>query len=304
LRAAGIRQPVCCLGGFWRGQGEAVIAHDLTPAVFRMEAAEELNARAREAGRVVNIHLKVDTGMGRLGIVPAEVAEFGRALKRFANLRLDGLLTHFAEAEAIESEYTEMQIGQYCEALGALRELGLAPTHQHLANSAGIHAHRSAWGSLARAGAALYGLWRDVLAPVPDPFDLRPVLSLRTRIIYLKTVGPGASLGYGRSFTTTRESRIATLPIGYADGLRRAHSNNGHALVGGRPAPIVGRVSMDLTMIDVTDIPGAEAGDEVVLIGESEGERILAEDLAAQTGTISYEVVCAISRRIPRHYLV
>jgi alanine racemase len=304
LRGAGIQRPICCLSGFWQGQGETVIAHDLTPAVYRLDAAEELNARAREAGRTVNFHLKVDTGMGRLGVASADIPEFGRALKRFKHLRLDGLLTHFAEAETLESEFTERQIGQYCEALKALHDLGFAPTHQHLANSAGIHAHRSAWGNLARAGAVLYGLSRDVLAPVPEPFDLRPVLSLHTRVIFLKTVAAGTTLGYGRAFTTSRPSCIATLPIGYADGLRRAHSNNGQALIRGRLAPIVGRVSMDLTLVDVTEVPGAALGDEALLIGEQEEIQLAAEDLAAQTGTISYEVVCAISARIPRRYLV
>jgi alanine racemase len=232
----------------------------------------------------------------------ADVAEFARALQRFTHLKLDGLLTHFAEADVLESDYTEMQIQRYCEALRALRELGLHPTSQHLANSAGIHAHRSAWGNLVRAGATLYGLTRDVLAPIPDPLDVRPVMSWHSRVVFLKTVPEGAALGYGRTFTTARESRIATLPVGYADGLRRAHSNNGQVLIRGHLAPLVGRVSMDLTLIDVTEVPGVALGDEVVLMGEREGLRISAEDLAEQEGTISYEVVCAVSARVPRLY--
>ncbi len=168
LREAGITRPIFCLSGFYRGQAEAVVAYFLTPAIYHLEAAEELNERARAVGRTINFHLKVDTGMGRLGIAVSEVAEFARALQRFQFLKLDGLLTHFAEAEALESDYTERQIEQYCDALRVLRESGLTPTYQHLANSAGLHAHRSAWGSLVRSGACIYGITRDILAPVPN----------------------------------------------------------------------------------------------------------------------------------------
>jgi alanine racemase len=303
LRRAGVHRPIFCLGGFWRGQGEAVVAYELTPALFSLPAAEELDARARAQGRTVSFHLKVDTGMGRLGIPVAEVAPFARALSQFKNLRFDGLLTHFAEADALESDYTEIQIEQYCEALHALHELGIHPTYQHLANSAGIHAHRSAWGNLARAGATLYGLVRDVLAPIPEPFAVQPVMSLHSRVVFLKSVPAGTSLGYGRTFVTERESRIATLPIGYADGLRRALSNQGNVIIRGQLAPIVGRVSMDLTLIDVTEAPEVAMGDEAVLIGERDGLRISAEDIAEQCDTISYEVVCGISARVPRVYV-
>jgi alanine racemase len=302
LREAGITHPIFCLGGFWRGQAEDVIKQDLTVAVSRLDQAEELNARAREAGRVANFHLKVDTGMGRLGVLPNEVAGFVRALNRFDYIKLDGLMTHFADADDIDRHFTEFQIARYNEAMNILRELGLNPRWQQMANSAGIHAYPQSHGNLARAGATLYGLVRDVLSPEPEPFDLRPVMSLRSRVVMLKTVPAGTSLGYGCTFTTSRESRVATIPIGYADGLRRAHSNNGVVIVRGRLAPIVGRVSMDLTIIDVTDAPGVEVGDEVILIGQQNGLRIAAEDLAEQIGTISYEIVTGISYRVPRLY--
>ncbi len=302
LRQAGIVRPIFCLGGFWRGQAELIIAHDLIPALFLIDAAEELEARARAAGREVKFHLKVDTGMGRLGVTLGELGEFARALKRFGHLKLDGLWTHFAEADTLESDYTEMQISRYCEALRLLRELGFTPTFQHLAGSAGIHAHRSAWGNLVRAGATLYGLTRDVLAPIPEPFAVQPVMSLRSRITFLKTVPAGTSIGYGRTFITARESRIATLPIGYADGLRRALSNKGRVLVRGQLAPIAGRISMDLTTIDVTEVVDVALGDEVVLIGEQGGMSIRAEDLAELSDTVSYEIVSAISSRVPRVY--
>jgi alanine racemase len=302
LRRAAITRPIFCLGGFWRGQAEAVIEHDLVVAVFRLDQAEELNAKARAAGRLVNFHLKVDTGMGRLGIPLNDVAEFARALASFRHLKLDGVMTHFADADGDEPTYTNTQIARYDEAVKILRARGFDPSWRHLANSAGLHAYPPAHGNLARAGATLYGLARDVLSSRLKPFELRPVMSLRSRIVMLKTVPTGTSLGYGCAFTTCRESRIATIPIGYADGLRRAHSNNGRVLVRGRFAPIAGRVSMDLTIIDVTGIPDVELGDEVILIGEQDGLRIVAEDLAEQIGTISYEIVTGISARVPRLY--
>lgn len=300
LRRAGIAQPVFCLGGFWRTQGELIVEHDLTPALFRMDLAEELNARAKEAGRTINVHLKVDTGMGRLGLQLGEVAEFARALRRFENLRLDGVLTHFADADGLTPDYTDAQIQRFEEAVLILRELGFAPSWFHLANSAGLHAYPEAHGNLARSGAAMYGLTRDVLSPRKAALPLKPVMSLHSRVVLLKTVPAGTSLGYGCTFTTGRESKIATLPIGYADGYRRALSNSGEVIVRGKFAPVVGRVSMDLTLVDVTDVPGIQLGDEVILLGEQDKLKISAEDLAEQIGTISYEIVTGISARVPR----
>lgn len=300
LRAAGITRPILCLGGFWHGQAEAVVAYDLTPVMYRFEQAEELNAQAQQANRIVNYHLKVDTGMGRLGVPFADLPAFVSSLKQFTNLKLDGLMTHFAEAESLAQEFTDAQIECFNDSLAIVRAAGFAPTWIHLSNSAGVHSHPNGWGNLARAGAAMYGFTRDVIAEVPEAFAVKPVMSLHSRIVHLKTVPAGASLGYGRTFTTTRASRIATIPIGYADGLHRAHSNNGHVIVRGNYAPIVGRVSMDLTMLDVTDIADVELGDDVILLGEQGGLQITAEELAAQIGTISYEIACSISARVPR----
>jgi alanine racemase len=303
LREAGIRRPIFCLGGFWRGQAGAIIEYNLTPAVYRADAIEELNAQATEAGRTVDVHLKVDTGMGRLGVAVEDVAAFARLISANGNLKLDGVLTHFADADSSEPEYTNQQIELFQNAVQAVKSLGFDPKYEHMAGSAGVHAHRRGWGNLSRVGASLYGLTRDVLSSAIEPWDLRPVMSLHTRIIYLKNVPAGTSLGYGRTFTAKRESLIATMPIGYADGLRRVHSNNGAVIVRGRRAPIVGRVSMDLTLVDVTDVDRVSVGDEAVLLGEQGNERIFAEDLAVEEGTVSYEVVCGVSARVPRIYL-
>ncbi len=302
LREAGIARPIFCVGGFWQGQADGVVAHDLTAALFRLDAAEELNARAREAGRIARFHLKVDTGMGRLGVQVSEVAAFVRELKRFDQIELDGLMTHLADADDCETAYTNSQIEKYHEALSILRELGIEPTWRHLAASAGVHAYPQAHGNLARAGATLYGLRRDVLSPNHAPLPVKPVMSLHSRIVLLKTVPAGTSLGYGCSFVTQRASLIATIPIGYADGFNRAHSNNGHVIVRGQFAPVVGRVSMDLSILDVTDVDGVSLGDEVVLIGQQGGLRILTEDVAARISTISYEIVTSVSARVPRVY--
>ena len=300
LREAGITKPILCLGGFWHGQAEAVITHDLTTVIHRLDQAEELNVQAKSANQTVNCHVKVDTGLGRLGVPFSEFSEFLAALKQYTNLNIDGLLTHFAEADEVDSTFTNSQIQTYEAALKMMRENGFNPTYQHLSNSAGIHSHPNAQGNLARAGATLYGFTRDVIAPQPEAFDVKTVMSLHSKIVHLKTVSAGTPLGYGRTFITNCESRIATLPIGYADGLRRAHSNQGRVILRGKFVPIVGRISMDLTIVDVTEIPAVVLGDEVILLGEQNGIRISAEDLAEEIGTISYEIACGISYRVPR----
>src|SRR5215471_6160526 len=182
LRRAGITRPIFCLGGFWRGQADDLIERDLTTAVYRLDQVEELNARAVARGRVVNFHLKVDTGMGRLGVRLGELAEFARSLGRFQGVKLDGLMTHFAAADSDTPDYTERQIARYEEAVEILRDLGFDPFWRHLANSAGVHAYPQSHGNLARVGAAMYGLTRDVLSPKLAPFDLRPVMSLHSRV--------------------------------------------------------------------------------------------------------------------------
>jgi alanine racemase len=304
LRSAGIRQPILCLGGFWEGQEQMLIAHELTPVMFRLDLLERLDRAARAAGRTANYHLKVDTGMGRCGVSYAELSEFLDCASRFKNVKLDGILTHFAAADEPDKiGFTMKQMARFEEAVGVARALGLAPTWIHQANSAAAVAYPRARGNLVRTGGVIYGLWRDVTDPNLKPLDWQPVMSLRTRIMLLRTFPSGTPLGYGCTFVTKRESRIATLPIGYEDGLRRALSNCGRCLVRGRSVPIVGRISMDLTIIDVTDAPSASVGDEVVIIGRQGDSEITAEEMAAQIGTISYEVTCGISERVPRIYV-
>jgi len=302
LREAGIATSILCLGGFWEGQEQSLIAGRLTPVVFRLDLLERLNGAGRNVGARLDYHLKVDTGMGRLGVPFSQLDDFLEGVARFENVRLDGVMTHLASADS-DPAFTEKQISAFERAVAMVRARGHRPTWIHEANSAGAHAYPQSHGNLVRLGGVLYGLWRDVTNKSVTPLDWRPVMSLRTRITFLKTVAQGSPLGYGGTFVTKRESRIATLPIGYEDGLRRALSSRGQVIVRGQLAPIIGRVSMDLTLVDVTDIPEAAVGDDVVIIGKQAASQITAEDLAAHIGTISYEVTCGISERVPRIYL-
>lgn len=302
LRRGGVMLPIICLGGFQPQQAALVVAHDLTPVLYSIDAARALSACAIESNVRINLHLKVDTGMGRLGVSVAELAEFAREVSLLGNVSIDGILTHLADAESEDQSFTHLQLSEFEKVMAILGGIGVNPTFRHLASSAAIHAYPQSWGNLVRAGAALYGMREDVFGPHGPPLALEPVMSLHTRVILLKEVPSGAFLGYGKSFRTNRPSRIATLPIGYADGLRRALGNVGNAIVRGKRAPIVGRINMDLTLVDVTEVDDPEVGDEVVLIGRIGGVTISAEEMARQAGTISYEVLCGISNRVPRIY--
>jgi alanine racemase len=232
--------------------------------------------------------------MGRLGILFDQLDSFLVDASRLKNVRMDGLLTHLASANApAKDEFTRQQIARFDRAVDMVKAAGHRPTYVHLANSAALYRHRQTWGNMVRPGGALYGLFSSHA-------ELRQVMSLHTRIILLKTVPAGSVLGYGGTFVTQRESRIATLPIGYQDGYCRAFSNTARVIIHGQYAPVVGRVSMDLTLIDVTDVPEAAFGDEVVLMGDRDGLSVTATELARKARTISYEITCGVSRRVPR----
>lgn len=304
LRTAGITKPILCLAGFWEGQATLCLQQQLVPVVYRLDMIEALDRLARERGIVADVHLKIDTGMGRLGIRFDEIAEFANGLRRFENIRIDGLMTHFAAADEPScGPLTHDQITRFENALAAMRECGFQPTHHHLANSAGIFGQPEARGNMVRPGGVLYGVWSDILAPDDRDVDLKPVMSLRSRITLLKWVPQGETVGYGCTFEASRETLVATIPIGYDDGYMRALSNRSHAIIRGVYATVIGRVSMDLTMIDVTNVPGVELNDEVTLLGRDGEHAVRAEYLAKTAGTLSYEVTCGISARVPRVYL-
>jgi alanine racemase len=265
---------------------------------------EALDRASREAGRIADVHVKIDTGMGRLGVRYDAAREFAGALERFRHIRVDGLMTHFAAADDPDRDcFTSDQLARFKEAVNLFRERGHNPSYIHMANSAATFAHPETRGNMVRPGGVLYGLWRDILAPQPQKPRLRPVMSVRSQITLLKSVHRGEMLGYGCTFEASRETLVATLPIGYNDGYARPLSNRGRVILRGKYASVVGRISMDFTLVDVTDIPGAALGDTVTLLGEDGDLLVATEDIAKTVGTLSYEITCGISKRVPRTFL-
>lgn len=304
LREAGIRQPILCLGGFWPGQESLILQHGLTPVVYGIEMIAALDRASKDAGVTTPMHLKVDTGMGRLGVRADALATLLDQIKEFKNVTFTGVMSHLASADDTNlDQFTARQEERFAAAVEQVRASGWNPTILHLANSAGALAHPAAHGNLVRPGGILYGMWRDVLPPAETPWDLRPVMSWHTRVALLKHVPAGEELGYGCTFVTQRDSVIATLPVGYHDGYMRNLSNRGRVIVRSEFAPVVGRVSMDLTLVDVTDVPGVQLHDQVTLLGSVGQCTITAEEIAGSTGTLSYELTCGVSERVPRVYV-
>jgi len=300
LRQAGITVPIVVLGPVFKEQFDDLFTHQLTPVVSDPSVLMVLAQAAASREVSHSIHLKVETGMGRLGLTQDELVAVIRSHKFPPSLRLEGLMTHLADADGSTPDATEDQISRFNKALHVVLEGGFQIPLVHVANSGGAVRFPSAHFSLVRPGIMLYG-YHTLPGTVETP-NLRTVLSLKTCIAQLRTVQPGGTVSYNRTFTAKCPTRIAVLPIGYAGGLSRHLSNRGAVLIRGQRAPIAGLVCMDMVMVDVTMIPGVAVGDEVVLIGQQGNERITASDIADWTGTISYEVLCAISPQIPRLY--
>lgn len=304
LRENGVQTPILCLGSFWSGQENDVIENNLTPVVFNLERAQKLHDAARKKNVLVDVHVKIDTGMGRIGIRLEEANDFAEKLKTLTNLRVDGIMTHLAAADKLsENDFTNSQIKRFDEAVKIFEAKGFRPIYKDLANSPGAVAHRNSYGNMVRLGGILYGLGGDVLPTEIVKPKLKPVLSLHTRVAHLKRVPRGETLGYSRTFTAARDSIIATVPIGYQDGYSRSLSNNGRAIINEKYVPVVGRISMDWTILDVTDVPKAKVDDEVILIGEMGSLQVTSEELAQKTNTISYEITCGINRRVTKIYV-
>jgi alanine racemase len=300
LREAGIEAPILVMGALFPEQADAVVSLRLTPVVFDISFAEVLSEAARRLKTSVSVHVKIDTGMGRIGIEPEKAHDVIEKLQRLGAIDVQGLMTHFADADLQNKLFAAKQMDRFEGLLRTLEARGIHIPLIHAANSAAVLDFGRALFTMVRPGLMVYGY--NPLEQGAVSTDLRPVLSLITRIAFIKKVPADVPISYGRTFVTKRESIIATLPIGYADGYSRALSNKGEVLVRGVRAPVVGRVCMDMCMIDVTDVPDVRAGDEVVLIGHQGSDRITADDIAAMTGTISYEVLCGISNRVPRIY--
>lgn len=303
LREAGIEKSILVLGVMCEDGVPEIIKWRLTPVVYSMPVVKLISDAARIDGITVPVHVKVDTGMRRIGVDPEGAAEFVANVSGLKGIRIEGIMTHFAEADLDDKDFVREQLSRFMMACKRIEETGLRIPLRHVANSAAIMEMKETHLDMVRPGIMLYGY-----PPSPqldNKVGLKPVMSLKSRIIYLKQVPPKTGISYGRIFTTSRETTVATLPAGYADGFSRSLSNLGQVIVRGMRAPVVGRVCMDMTMVDVTDIPGASVGDEVTIIGgmDDEGTGISANDIAAWTGTISYEILCRIGERVDRVYV-
>lgn len=304
LRESGIVKPIICLGGFWSGQEELIIDKNLTPVLFQTETAETLNEAARKKKLTVDVHIKIDTGMGRIGVRFDKTAEFAEDFKKFKNLRVAGLMTHFAAAEDLtKNEFTNLQIERFEEAVKIFESRGFQPFYKDLANTPGAIAHKNTPGNMVRFGGILYGFEEDILPAGISIPRLRPVLNFYSQITHLKQIIKGDTLGYGQTFTAQRDSLIATIPVGYHDGYRRALSNKAEVIINNTFAPVVGRISMDWTIIDVTDVPAVKLFDKVILIGSGKDISVRAEKLARICETISYEITCGINNRVNRIFI-
>ena len=308
LRDFGIRARILLMTGFWPGEQEELIRLDLTPTIWTAEQVSLLEKSSAALGsHAHSVHLKIDTGMGRLGVSLAELPQLCTAVQASTHLRLEGVSTHLASSEVLDDPSVDEQLRAFERARAILRDAGFDPPLVHLANTSAMLSRRQTWHNMVRPGLALYGYQ---LPPQQDGkylpgrvLPLQPVLSWKTRILSIRNIAANQAIGYGGTFRTKSASRIAVLPLGYADGLNRQLSSRGRVIVRGNYAPIVGRISMDLTLVDVTAISGACEGDEVTLIGSSGGIEVTAHEHAELCGTIPYEILCAISKRVPRRYI-
>lgn len=305
LRKSGIDKPILLLGGIYPGQERKCVGFGISSAVFSLDQLKAFDLAAGKLYRKALVHLKVDTGMGRLGIPYDQVPALLDALKLLPNIYLEGVLSHFASADELDESgqyFTRQQAERFSWAVEQVRKAGFAPRYIHIANSAGALLNDYLFCNLVRPGIALYGA-----LPSPDfqgRLTLQPVMRLKSRIAMLKWVEPSTPISYGRRFTAEQRTLIASVPVGYADGYPRALTNKGQALVRGQRARVSGTVCMDWLMLDVTHIPDVTVGDEVTLMGEDrQGNRVFAEELAEWAGTIPYELFCGISKRVPRVYL-
>jgi alanine racemase len=309
LREQGIRTRILIMTGFWRGEEQEIVRLKVTPIIWETSQVALLEKAARSLDVTRHpVHLKIDTGMGRLGVTVEELPRVLAALESSPHLELEGVATHLASSEILDSPSVGEQLKNFEEAERRLRELGFAPRLVHTANTSAVISHHESWNTMVRPGLALYGYYLPferagrAVSGRGLTLAVKPVLTWKTRILSLRDMPAGQALGYGGIFVTKAPTRIGVLPVGYADGLNRGLSAGGRVIVREHYAPIVGRISMDLTLVDVTGIPNVQVADEVILLGSSDGLHVDASDHAERAGTIPYEILCAISKRVPRRY--
>ncbi|HYG98484.1 MAG TPA: alanine racemase [Terriglobales bacterium] len=313
LRQGGIRGRILLLSGFWRGEEDDIILNDLTPAVWEWwhldlleQAAARLGRRAQES---VPVHLKVNTGMNRAGLDLECVSDFVISLRHAEHVVLEGVFSHLASAEVLGAPDVDAQLTEFEKAIATVRASGVTPVYYHIANSAAISTRQQSWKNLVRPGISLYGYYlpfTSVVSGRPDEsFELpvKPVLSWKTRIVSTREVAARERIGYNGAYVTQAPTKIAMLPVGYGDGLNRHLSSRGRVIVRDQYAPIVGNVSMDITLIDVSNVAGVSTGDEVTLLGSTGRCSITAWEHANHAMTIPYEILCNISKRVRRKYV-
>jgi len=303
LRKAGITVPILVLGLTLKQQAELLVSYSITPAVSECEMIEKLSEEAFKEGKIVKVHLKVDTGMGRIGIFPNRVLDFVKKIKALKNIEIEGVFTHFSVADEKDKTYTEIQFKKFMEVLNILEKEGIEISIKHVGNSATLLDLPHMWLDLIRPGISIYGLYPS--KEVQKIIKLIPAHSFKTRIVFLKELPAGECISYGRTYKTKKKRTVvASLPVGYADGYNRHLSNQGEVLVRGRRFPVIGRICMDQTMIDVTNLPQVEIGDEVVLWGRQGQEEITVEEIAEKIGTINYEIVhMPDKKRVPKLFI-
>lgn len=309
LREAGIRANILLMTGFWRGEESEIIRLRLTPTVWELWQIESLDKAASSLGGSRHpVHLKVDTGMGRLGVAIEQLPAVLRALSNAKYLLLEGLSTHLASSEIMDAPSVAEQEQNFDAARTMVRQAGFEPSLVHMANTGAVISRRETWNTMVRPGVALYGYYlpfqragREVSGGTLR-LPVKPILTWKTRILSLKNFGPNQALGYGGTYVTQAPAHVAVLPVGYADGYNRQLSNRGRVIVRDHYAPIIGRISMDLTLADVTGIPGISVGDEVILLGSSDGLSVDALEHAELANSTPYEILCNISKRVPRRY--
>jgi len=310
LREADIRSDILLMTGFWRGEEAEIVRLHLTPTVWEPWHIEALNAAAASLGISHHaVHLKVDTGMGRLGVTPDQLPSVLDAFKTAPNVRMEGLSTHLASSEIMDAPSVADQQRAFQTARRMVQEAGLEPRFVHVANTGAVISRRESWNSMVRPGVALYGYYlpfqragREVTGGTLR-LPVKPILTWKTRILSLRNMGANQPLGYNATYVTRAAAHVAVLPVGYADGFNRQLSNRGRVIVRDHYAPIVGSISMDLTLVDVTGIPGVAVGDEVILLGSSDGMNVDALEHARLANSSPYEILCNISKRVPRRYV-
>ncbi len=297
LRENGFNQDIIILNELLLDEAKQIVEYNLTPGISVYEIAENINFFAKEAGKIINVHIEVDTGMGRVGLKPQDVLEFVNKVSKLKNIYIEGIYTHFSSADS-NTEYTNKQLELFNKVLLNLEENGFDIKYKHVAGSSGIIEFKNSHYNMVRPGLIIYGYYPNI--NMKEKLYLKQTTKLKSNVVFVKEVPTKTAISYSRSYITDKKTKIATIPIGYADGIRRSLSNIGRVYINGKYANIVGNICMDNFMVDVTEIENVKVGDEVILW---DNEHITVEEIAEKSGTINYEILCDISNRIPRRYV-